>query len=56
MPNRYYVDPCDNLDTLDPPPPRQRTWLVLDRLQGGAQVAEYNTRREAREEVRRLNR
>lgn len=61
---RYVVRAIDNCGTLDPPPPRDRTWVVFDRgvaaLDGDGgqdpgQVAEYDTRRQAREEARRLN-
>ena len=52
---RYFVSPCDNFDTIDPAPPRQRTWLVLDRARNNEQVAEHHTRQRAREEARRLN-
>lgn len=52
---RYYVDACDNGGSVEPAPPRDRTWLVMDRDRG-QQVAEYDTRSRAREEAARLNR
>jgi hypothetical protein len=51
---RYYVEPCDNLGTVTPPPPRDRTWLVMDR-QTGQQVAEFDSRILARHEAAQLN-
>lgn len=52
---RYYVGPCDNGGDVEPAPPRDRTWLVVDR-NDGQQAAEYDTRSRAREEAARLNR
>jgi len=51
---RYYVEPCDNLGSLNPPPPRDRTWIVRDRSTG-QQVSEYDRRADARVEAERLN-
>lgn len=51
---RYYVAPLDNLGTVDPPPPRDRTWCVMDRATGGT-VADCETRTEARAEALRRN-
>lgn len=54
MKKRYYVTPLDNLGTVDPPPPRDRTWCVMDRETDGC-VGDYVTRAEARAEALRLN-
>jgi hypothetical protein len=54
MKPRYFVEPCDNLGALTPPPPRDRTWIVRDR-QTGQQVSEYDRRSDARVEAVRLN-
>jgi hypothetical protein len=51
---RYYVEPIDNLGTLDPPPPRDRTWIVRDR-ETGFQHSEFDRRADARAEADRLN-
>ncbi len=51
---RYFVEPCDNLGSLNPPPQRDRTWIVRDR-QTGHQESEHNRRADARAEARRLN-
>lgn len=53
--SRYVVRPIDNCGTVEPPPPRDRTWAVYDRLLE-QQAAEYDTRNNAREEAARLNR
>lgn len=57
---RYYVEACDNGGTLDPAPPRDRTWLVCDRTKpmehGGCEsVADFYTRKDARDLCRKLN-
>lgn len=53
---RYVVEPCDNCGSLSPPPPRDRTWEVVDTHQGRRSVASGITSRIlAREEARRLN-
>lgn len=54
MKRRYTVQPCDNCGTVEPKPPRDRTWLVWDR-ETDSQVDEKDTRREARAEAKRLN-
>jgi hypothetical protein len=51
---RYYVEPCDNCGTVTPAPPRDRTWLVMDR-QTGSQVSEHDKRSDARAEAAQLN-
>lgn len=51
---RYFIEPCDNLGTVTPAPPRDRTWLVMDR-QTGHQVAEFDKRTNARAEAACLN-
>lgn len=51
---RFFVEPCDNLGSVTPPPPRDRTWVVRDR-NSGHQVAEYDRRSDAREEATRRN-
>lgn len=51
---RYAVEPCDNLGSLSPPPPRDRTWIVRDR-ETGHQIAEFHSRVRARAEAHRLN-
>jgi len=51
---RYYVEPCDNLGSIDPPPPRDRTWIVRDR-KTGHQISEHDRRADARAEARQLN-
>ena len=51
---RYSARPCDNEGTLDPPPPRDRTWDVHDR-QADSCVAGFDTREEARVYARGLN-
>ena len=51
---RYYVEPCDNLGTLDPAPPRDRTWIVRDR-ETGFQAAEHDRRADARAEAAHRN-
>lgn len=50
----YYVEACDNLGTLDPPPPRDRTWIVMNRVTGH-QHSEHDRRADARAEANRLN-
>jgi hypothetical protein len=54
MKKRYFVEPCDNLGSISPPPQRDRTWIVRDRATG-QQVSEYDRRADARAEVDRLN-
>ncbi|HSX21532.1 MAG TPA: hypothetical protein VLE97_02005 [Gaiellaceae bacterium] len=54
MKKRYCVEPCDNLGTIDPPPPRDRMWIVRDR-QTGHQHSEHDRRDDARAEASRLN-
>jgi hypothetical protein len=51
---RYGVDPIDNLGDVDPPPPRDRTWGVVDRIEG-EYVAEFDRRVDARAYARQLN-
>jgi hypothetical protein len=51
---RYSVEPCDNLGSISPPPPRDRTWIVRDR-ETGQQVSEHDRRADARAEAVRLN-
>lgn len=51
---RYFVEPCDNLGSITPPPPRDRTWIVRDR-QTGQQESEHDRRADARAEAARLN-
>lgn len=51
---RYFIEPCDNCGTVTPAPPRDRTWLVMDR-QTHSQVAEFDKRLDARAEAARLN-
>jgi hypothetical protein len=51
---RYFVEPCDNLGSLNPPPPRDRTWIVRDR-QTGQQQSEHDRRADARADAARLN-
>jgi hypothetical protein len=56
---RFYVAPYDNDDTLTDnagnPPPRDRTWDVVDRDTNAVVYANCYTRREARVEADRLN-
>lgn len=56
---RFYVAPCDNDGTLTDndgnPPPRDRTWDVVDRNTNAVVYANSYTRREARVEADRLN-
>lgn len=57
---RYYVEPLDNCGTLDPPPPRDRTWSVMDRGPNRDYdpphcFADYEKRADARTEADRLN-
>lgn len=52
--NRYVVRPIDNDGTLDPPPPRDRTWAVYDR-ELKQYLGDHYTRRGAREEAVTLN-
>lgn len=54
MKKRYYVEPCDNQGSIDPPPPRDRTWVVIDR-QTGHTVASCDARKDARDEASRRN-
>lgn len=54
MKHRYYVSPLDNLGSVEPKPPRDRTWVVMDRKTDTC-VAEFDTRREARNEAKSLN-
>lgn len=53
---RYYVEPADNLGTLTGPtaPPRDRTWIVMDRATGHTH-SEHDRRSDARTEAQRLN-
>jgi hypothetical protein len=51
---RYYVEPCDNLGSVSPAPPRDRTWIVRDR-ETGHQQSEHHSRILARAEAERLN-
>jgi hypothetical protein len=51
---RYYIEPIDNLGTLDPAPPRDRTWAVMDRATN-QQHSEHDRRTEARAEAAQLN-
>lgn len=51
---RYYVCPLDNCGTVDPPPPRDRTWTVIDRQTDGC-VGDFFTRTEARAYCAELN-
>ena len=52
--SRYAVEPCDNLGSVDPAPPRDRTWIVRDR-QTGQQHSEHARRADARAAARHLN-
>lgn len=54
--NRYYVSPIDNGEEFARVNgrARQRAWLVMDRTTGH-DVADVDTRTEARDECRRLN-
>ena len=56
---RYYVVPCDNQGTLTDsegnPPPRDRTWDVMDRVTGSSVFINCYTRKEARAEAARRN-
>ena len=54
MKKRYFVEPCDNLGSLNPPPPRDRTWIVRDR-QTSQQHSEHDRRADARAEAARQN-
>ena len=51
---RYHVEPIDNLGGVDPAPPRDRTWAVVDRTTG-QQCSEHDRRAEARAEAHQLN-
>jgi hypothetical protein len=51
---RYYVEPIDNLGSLQPAPPRDRTWAVCDRSTG-QQCSEHDRRDDARVEAHQLN-
>jgi hypothetical protein len=51
---RYHIEPCDNLGTVTPPPPRDRTWIVRDRATGHQQ-SEHDRRADARADADRLN-
>lgn len=51
---RYFVEPCDNLGSVTPAPPRDRTWIVRDR-ETNQQVSEHNRRDDARAEADQLN-
>jgi len=51
---RYYVEPVDNLGSVNPPPPRDRTWAVMDR-ETGYTHSEHDRRTDARAEAARLN-
>jgi hypothetical protein len=51
---RYFIEPCDNLGTVTPPPPRDRTWIVMDRATK-QQHSEHDRRIDARAEADRLN-
>lgn len=55
MPKRYYVRACDNDGSVDPPPPRDRTWDVIDRETDGTVTADFYTRADARVEAAKLN-
>ena len=51
---RFYVEPCDNLGSIQPPPPRDRTWVVIDRSTAHT-VASFDRRSDARAEATSLN-
>jgi hypothetical protein len=53
-PKRYYVEAVDNLGSLDPAPPRDRTWAVVDR-ETSHQQSDHTRRADARAEAHRLN-
>ena len=55
MTKRYYVRACDNDDNLEPAPPRNRTWDVIDRKTDGVVCSDLYTRAQARKEAARLN-
>ena len=58
MKKRFFVVPCDNCGALTDsegnPPPRDRTWDVIDRTTDAVVFANCYTRTEARKEAARL--
>lgn len=53
MRRRYVVRPCDNGGTVEGLA-RDRTWAIID-TETGACVADYDRRKDARDESRELN-
>lgn len=59
MKKRFFVQPCDNdgslTDSDGKPPPRDRTWDVIDRVTNQAVFINCYTRKEARDDAARRN-